>query len=87
MTAEAPAEGGDECSEERVVKPEIETKEDKNSGGYGFCEAAVEIHRLVDPVTVSQVPDEAADVTQESSLTQGKWISCLAVTEKRPEKR
>jgi hypothetical protein len=70
-----------------VVEPEIKTEEDENSGGDGFGEAAVEVHRLVDPVTVAQVPDEAAGVTQSGSLTDGKWIPCLGVTEKRPKKR
>ena len=69
-----------------MVEAEIETEEDENAGGDGFGEAAVEIHRLVDPVTVSQVPDEAAGVTESRSLAEGKWISCLSVTEKRPEK-
>jgi hypothetical protein len=36
-----------------MVKPEIETEEEENSGGDGFGEGAVEIHRLVDPVTVA----------------------------------
>ena len=70
-----------------MVEAEIETEEDEDSGGDGFGEAAVEIHRLVDPVTVAEVPDEAADVTENGSLAEGKWISCLGVTEKRPEKR
>ncbi len=68
-------EGGNQRAKKCMVEAEIETEEDENSGGDGLVEAAVEVHRLVDPVTVTQVPDEAADVTKRRSLTEGKWIS------------
>ena len=53
LAAEASAEGGDQGSKERMVETEIETEEDEDAGGDGFGEAAVEVHRLVDPVTVA----------------------------------
>src|SRR5271154_1347448 len=70
-----------------MVETEIETEEEKNAGGNRLGEAAVKVHRLVDPVTVAQVPDNAADVTKHCSLEAGKWISCLGVTEKCGQKR
>jgi hypothetical protein len=68
-------EGGDQGSEESVVEAEIETEENKNSGSDGFGEAAIEIHGLVDPVTVTHVPDEAAGIPKGSSLAESKWLS------------
>ena len=87
LTAEAPVEGGDQGSKQSVVEAEIEAEEDENSGGDGLGQPTVEVHGLVDPVAVAQVPDEATEVTEKSRLREGKWISCLGVTEKGPEER
>jgi hypothetical protein len=70
-----------------VVEAEIEAKEDEDPGGDGLGEATVEVHRLVDPVAVAEVPDETAGVTEKGSLSEGKWISCLIVSQKGPEER
>ncbi len=70
-----------------MVEAEIETEEDKNTGGDGLREAAVEIHRLVDPVTVTQVPDETTGIAKGSALTESKWVSLLIVPEERREQR
>jgi hypothetical protein len=51
-----------------VVEAEVEAEEDEDPGGDGFGQASVEIHGLVDPVAVAQVPDDAAEVAQGSSL-------------------
>ena len=66
LAAEAAMEGGDQGSEERVVEAEIEAEEDEDTGGDGLCETAVEVHGLVDPVAVAQVPEEAADDSREA---------------------
>jgi hypothetical protein len=36
-----------------MVQAEIETEEEENAGGDGFGERAIEVHRLVDPVTIA----------------------------------
>ena len=76
MFAESRTATGDhEGRKERVVEAEIETEENKNSGSDGFGEAAIEIHGLVDPVTITHVPDEAAGIPKGSSVAESKWLS------------
>jgi hypothetical protein len=78
-------EGGDQGSEERVIEAKVEAEKNEDTGGDGFGEAAVEIHGLIDPITVAHVPEEAAEVSEGGSLARSKWISCLGVTEERPK--
>ena len=67
-----------------MIEAEIEAEEDENASGDGFCEAAVEIHGLVDPVAVAEVPEEAAEITEDGSLTKSKWVVVLIVGENCP---
>ena len=70
-----------------MVKAKIETEEDKNADGDGLWEAAVEIHRLIDPVTITQVPNETTGIAKGRALTESKRVSLLVVPEKRREQR
>ena len=66
-----------------MVEAEIEGEEDKNDDGDGLCQTAVEIHGLVDPVTVAQVPDETTEIAKSSSLAKSKWVSVPVISEER----
>ena len=77
LTSEAYAAGGDQRSEESVIETEIQTEENKDARGDGLSQTAIEIHRLVDPVAVTEIPDEAAEITENGSLSQSEW-ACLS---------
>lgn len=87
LPAESTMECDDEGCEERMIEAEVKAEENEDTGGNWLLKGAVEVHGLVDPITVAQVPDEAAKVAQDRSLSDGKWIFCLILSEKRPEQR
>src|SRR5580692_4970704 len=60
LTPEALAKGRNQRSKQRVIETKIKTEENQDAGGDRLGEAAVEIHRLVDPVAVAEIPQEAA---------------------------
>jgi hypothetical protein len=68
-----------------VIKTEIETEEKKNPQGDGFVEAAVEVHRLIDPVAVAEIPDEAGKIGKSYTLTDAERISSAVVAGKCPQ--
>jgi hypothetical protein len=67
-----------------MVEAEIQTEEYKNACGYRFRETAVEIHGLIDPITVAEIPDEAAEIAEGCSLSQIERAVCFTASEKCP---
>src|SRR6202020_1766566 len=59
------AQRGHQGGEDGVVKAEIEAEEDEDSGADVLRETAEEVHGLVDPVAVTEVPEEAAQITEK----------------------
>jgi hypothetical protein len=70
-----------------MIEAQVEAEENKNADGDGFWQAAVEIHGLVDPVTVAEVPDESTKIAKCRALAESKWVSSLVVSEDRRKKR
>jgi hypothetical protein len=73
-----------ERCEECVIETKIQAEENKNARSDRFGETAVEIHGLVDPVAVTEVPDEATEIAEGCSLKQPKRSTCFVVREQRP---
>src|SRR5260370_39102975 len=70
-----------------MVEPKIQAKENQNANSNGLRQSPVEVHGLVDPVTITQVPHKAADIPQSRALTCSKCISYLVFTQQCSQKR
>ncbi len=66
------AKGSDQSAEEGMVEAEIEAEEDEDAGGGRLGQTAVEIHRLVDPVAIAEIPDKSGEVAEGSGLPDRK---------------
>ena len=74
----AAAKGGDQRAEQCMVEPEIETEENKDSGRGRLGNAAVGMHGRINPVAISEVPDESRSIAQRGTLerTNRLAIAC-----------
>jgi hypothetical protein len=64
-----------------MVEAQVQAEEDEDTGGDVLWKTAVEIHGLVDPVTVTQVPYKTAEIAKSSALTASKCVALLIVAE------
>jgi len=58
-----------------VIEAEIKGEQNKNSEGDGLGHASVEIHGLVDPVTVAEIPEDAAGVAEQGCVADTEWFA------------
>jgi hypothetical protein len=68
-----------------VIEAEIKTEEEENPQSDRLVEPAVEVHRLVDPIAVAEVPDEAGEIGESCTLTDAERFSAAVVRGKCPQ--
>jgi hypothetical protein len=64
-----------------VVKTEIQREENKNTERGQLGNISVDMHRLVDPIAVTRIPENAAEIAKRRSLNGTQKAAIAVATE------